>query len=60
VLARAGIASERGQGVSGVTGILVRPEDAYTATKVLVEWRRGKAPGAYITRTEFEMQLEDQ
>ena len=59
VLAREGIVVQRGLGVSGRTGVRVAPEDAFQATKILTEWRRGKEPGAFLTRTEFEMQLND-
>jgi len=59
LLAREGIPMQRGLGISGVTGVRVAPEDAFRATKILTEWRRVKEPGAFITRTEFEMQMED-
>ncbi len=59
VLKKEGIYAERGQSVGDSAGIRVSPQDAYWATKILLQWRRGKEPGAYITREEFEMQLEN-
>jgi hypothetical protein len=58
VLEKEGITAERGQTVGNSTGIRVSHQDAYWATKILLQWRRTKDPGAYITREEFEMQLE--
>lgn len=58
LLAREGIPAQRGLGVSGRSGVRVAPKDAFRATKILTEWRRGKEPGTFLTRTEFEMQLE--
>jgi hypothetical protein len=58
VLSREGIAYRQGQGVSGLTGIRVAHEDAFLATRILLQWRRGKEPGAFLTREEFQMSLE--
>lgn len=59
VLANQGIRSERGSRVAGATGVRVAPDSAFMATNILLQWRRGKDPGAYITHTELEMQLGD-
>ncbi len=59
VLEHEGIRVEGGDRIQGVTGIRVPSEDAYRATRVLVEWRRNKGPGAYFTREEFQSSLED-
>jgi hypothetical protein len=59
VLEREGIRVQEGGSNLGVTGIRVFPEDAPRATRILLEWRRGKDPGAFLTRDEFQMQLDD-
>jgi len=59
VLEREGIHVEGGDSAVGVTGIRVPPEDAFRATKILLEWRRDKGPGAFLTREEFVGHLED-
>src|SRR3954468_11915499 len=59
VLEREGIHVEGGDSVTGVTGIRVPAEDAYRATRILLEWRRDKGPGAFLTREEFVGHLQD-
>lgn len=58
ILEREGIRVEKGESTGTVTGIRVAHESAYSATRFLVEWRRGKPAGAFITREEFQMGLE--
>lgn len=58
ILEREGIRVREGETTMGVTGVRVAFEDAYRATKFLLEWRRGKDSGAFLTREEFQMQLE--
>jgi hypothetical protein len=50
---------QAGDHVVGVIGIRVPTEDAFRATKILLEWRRDKGPGAFLTREEFVGQLQD-
>jgi hypothetical protein len=59
VLAEQGIRVERGQAVGDLTGVRVAFGDVWWATQILVQWRRGKEPGSYVTREEFELQLEN-
>ena len=59
VLEREGIHVESGDRIQGSTSVRVPAEDAYRATRFLLEWRRDKGPGAYITREEFLQQLEN-
>jgi hypothetical protein len=59
VLEREGIHVQAGDHVVGVIGIRVPTEDAFRATKILLEWRRDKGPGAFLTREEFVGQLQD-
>jgi hypothetical protein len=58
VLGRQGIHAQPGLQYPGLTGIRVDDKDVYWATRILLQWRRGKQPGAYVTREEFEMGLE--
>lgn len=59
VLAEQGIEIVKGQSLGNVTGIRVAGGDSWWAVKILLQWRRGKEPGAYITREEFEQGLEN-
>jgi len=58
VLRREGIVVVEGETNLGLTGIRVGHEDAFRATKFLLEWRRTKPPGAYLTREEYVASIE--
>jgi len=58
VLRREGMVVGEGETNLGLTGIRVAHEDAFRATKFLMEWRRTKPPGAYLTREEYVMSIE--
>ena len=59
VLAREGVEVQRGATYGTLTGIRVSYGDSFWATKVLLQWRRTKDPGAFITREEFTMGPEN-
>jgi hypothetical protein len=58
ILEREGIRVEKGENTGTVTGIRVAHESAYSATRYLMEWRRGKPPGSFFSREEFLKGLE--
>ena len=59
LLAGQGVRAQKGLDFGGHTGLRVLPEQSYWATKVLLQWRRTQEPGAFLTREEFEMGLEN-
>lgn len=58
ILRREGIVVVEGETTMGITGIRVAHEDAFRATRFMLEWRRTKPPGAFLTREEFAMRIE--
>ena len=59
ILTREGIRFRKGDSTGSVTGVRTHPDDAFRATRILVEWRRGKPIGSFLTREEFQMGLEN-
>jgi hypothetical protein len=59
ILRREGIVVVEGETNLGMTGVRVAHEEAFRATKFLLEWRRTKTPpGAYLTRDEYILSIE--
>jgi len=59
LLAGQGVHAQKGVEFGSHTGIRVLPEQSYWATRVLLQWRRTREPGAFVTREEFEMRDEN-
>jgi hypothetical protein len=59
LLAGQGVHAQKGAEYGGHTGLRVMPEQSYWATRVLLQWRRTQEPGAFLTREEFEMGVEN-
>jgi len=59
LLAGQGVHARKGLEFGGHTGLRVEPEQSFWATRVLLQWRRTQEPGAFLTREEFEMGIEN-